>query len=121
MKQGVRASDIHERAVISQAANLALHGIALFEFREAALLASAFFVFRNGAAIDHHVFLRHVELDDAAADFLLDQLLHFGRIAGSAARGGHESTHAYILAQPPLDHARPSANDRRLLAESLLQ
>src|SRR5882762_2114939 len=121
MKQGVRASDIDERAVIGQAADLALHRIALFEFRETALLAGAFFVFRYGAAIDHHVFLSHVEFDNAAADFLFDELLHFGRVAGPAARSGHEGSHSYIHAQAALDHARHGANDRRLLGEGLLQ
>ena len=112
MKQGVGATDIDERAVIGQAADLALHGVAFFEFRVAALFAGAFFVLRNGAAIDHHVFFCHVELDDAAANFLLDQFLHFGSIAGSAARCGHEGSHSDIHAQPALDHAGHGADDR---------
>jgi len=52
VQQGVGAADIDERAVIGQAADLALHDVAFFEFRVAALLAGAFFVLRNGAAID---------------------------------------------------------------------
>src|ERR1700738_3235928 len=121
MKQSVRAADIDERAVIGQAADLSLHSIAFFEFRVAALLAGAFFVFRNGAAIDYYVFLGYVEFDDAAADFLLDQLLHFGRVAGSAARSGHEGSHSHIHAQPALDHARHGANNRRLLRKGLFK
>ena len=79
MKQRVGATDIDERPVIGEAANLAVHGIAFLEFGEAALFAGAFFVFRNGAAIDHDIFVIHIELDDAAADFLFDQLLEFRR------------------------------------------
>src|SRR6266852_3530703 len=121
MKQGVRAADVDECAVIGQTADFALHRVALFEFREAALLAGAFFVFRYGAAIDDHVFLGHVELDDAATDFLLDELLHFGRVAGSAARSGHEGSHSHIHAQPALHHSRHGADDRRLLYEGFFQ
>src|SRR5258708_22516108 len=121
MKQGVRAADIDERAVVGQAADLALHGLAFFELRIAALLAGTFFVFRYGAAIDHHVLLGHIEFDDAAANFLLDQLLHFRRVAGAAARSGHESSPSDSYAQPALDHARYGANDCRLLCEGLLQ
>src|SRR5258707_5143680 len=120
MRQGVGAADIDERAVVGQAADLALHGIAFFELRIAALLAGTFFVFRYGAAIDHHVLLGHIEFDDAAANFLLDQLLHFRRVAGSAARSGHENSHSDIYAQPALDHARHVPDDRRLLCEGLL-
>jgi hypothetical protein len=72
VQQRVRAADIDEGAVVGEAANLALHGIAFSQFGEAALFAGALFVFGNGAAIDDHIFVFHVELDDAAADFLLD-------------------------------------------------
>src|SRR5271157_3641132 len=105
MKQGIRATDIDECSVIGEAANLAVHGVAFFEFRVAALLAGALFVFSNGAAIDHHVFLGYVELDDPAADSLLDQFLHFGGVVGSAARSGHEGSHSDIHAQSALHHA----------------
>ena len=121
VKQSVGAADINERAVIGQAADLALHGVAFLQFRVAALLAGAFLVFCNGPAIDHHVFVGHVELDDAAANFLLDQLLQFRRVVRSAARCWHEGSHADIHAQSALDHARNCADDRRLLRESFLQ
>ncbi len=121
VQQRVRAADIDERAVVGQAADLALHGVAFFEFRVAALFAGAFFVFGNGAAIDHHIFIVHVELDDAAADFLLDQLLQFGGVVGAAARSGHEGSHADIHAQSALDHAGHGADDGRLLGKCFLQ
>src|SRR5208282_328365 len=77
VKQGVRASDIDEGAVIGDAANFSVHGIAFLEFGVATLFAGAFFLFGNGSAIDYYVFIFHVEFDDAAADFLLDQFLEF--------------------------------------------
>src|SRR5271169_2050749 len=115
VKQRVCASDIDEGAVIREAAHLALHGIAFLEFGETTLLAGAFFVLRNGAAIDHHVFIFHVELNDAAADFLLDQLLEFCGVVGAAARRGHEGPHSDIHAQAAFDHTGHGANDGRLL------
>src|SRR5271163_3445775 len=106
MKQSVRSSDVDKRAVIGQAADLALHGIAFFELRVAALFAGALFVFRNRAAIDHHVLVIYIEFDDAATNFLLNQFLQFRGVLGPTARSGHKRSHSYIHAQSALDHAR---------------
>ena len=57
-KQSVGAADIDERAVVGEAADFALHGVAFFQFGVAALLAGALFVFGNDAAIDDDVFVR---------------------------------------------------------------
>ena len=73
-------------------------GVALF-------LGGALFLFQHRAAVHHHVFIGHVELDDPAADLLADQLLHLGGVFGAAARGRHERAHAHVHAQPALDHA----------------
>src|SRR5208283_3051707 len=119
MQQRVRSTDIDERSVIGKAANLAVHGIAFLEFGEAPLFAGAFFVLRNGTAIDHHVFVIHIDLDDAATDLLLDQFLQFGSVLGSAARRWHEGAHSDIHAQSALDYTRHCADDGRLLGEGL--
>src|SRR5271156_1165905 len=98
-----------------------MHGVAFFQFREAALFAGALFILRDGAAIDDYVFVFDVEFDDAAADFLLNQFFEFGGIVGSAARSGHEGSHSDINAHPPLDHACDCTDDSRLLGERFLQ
>ena len=84
-------------------------------------MAGALFFFGHGAAIHHHVFVGHVELDDAAADLLADQLFHGGGVALSAARGGHERAHSHVHAEAALDHGGYRAQDRGLLGKSLLQ
>ena len=67
VQQGVHAADVHESAVIGQAADRAVHGLAFLDFGVAALLGGALFVFQDRAAVHHHVFIGYVELDDAAA------------------------------------------------------
>ena len=121
VKQRVRSADLDKRPVVGEAANHALHRIAFFKLRKTALLAGPFFVFGNGAAIDHHVFVIHIDLGDAAADLLLDQLLHFGGVFCSGAGGGHEGAHTDIHAQSPLDYAGHGADDDRLLGKSLFE
>ena len=99
VQQSVHPANIHESAVIGEAAHRALHGFAHLDFGVAAFFGFALFIFQNGAAIHHHVFIRHVQFDDAAADLLADQLLHLRRIARAAARCRHEGAHAQIHAQ----------------------
>ncbi len=121
VQQAVHAADIHERAEIGQAAHRAVHGLAFLHFGVALLLRRALFFFQHRAAVHHHVFIGHIELDDAAADLLADQLLHLGRVFGAAARGRHEGAHAHIHAQPALDHRRHRARDGGLIRERLFQ
>ena len=80
VQQGVHAANIDERSVIGKTAHRAVYNVALFQFRVAPVLNRSFFLLGYEAAINYDVFLRGIELDDAAADFLLDQLLHLGRI-----------------------------------------
>src|SRR5208282_917539 len=121
VQQRIGATDIDKRAVIGEAANFAVYGIAFLELREAALFACALFVFRNGAAIDHHVFVVHIELDDAAANFLLDQFLQFRSVFRPAARRWHEGAYSDIDAQAALHHSRHGANDGRPLSKGLFK
>ena len=106
MQQGVHAADVHEGAVIGEAADRALNGFAFLDFGVAALLDGALLILQDGAAVHHHVFVGHVELDDADADLLPEQLLQLGGVPGAAARGGHEGAHAHVHAQAALDDAR---------------
>ena len=104
MQQGVHAADVHEGAVVGEAADGAVHRLAFLDFGIALLFGRALFFFEHRAAVDHHVFIGHVELDDAAADLLADQLFHLGRVLGAAARGRHEGAHAHVHAQSAFDH-----------------
>ena len=79
------------------------------------------FFFDDGAAIDDHVFFGHVELDDAAANLLADELFHLGCIAGSAARAGHEGAHADIDAEAAFNDGGDGADDDGLVGEGLLE
>ena len=121
MQQAVHAAQVDERAVVGEAAYGPAHGLAFANLGVAALLHTAFFFFGEGAAVHHHIFLGGIELDDAAANFLPNQLFHFCRVAYSAARGRHEGAHAYIHAEAAFDDAGDCAHNRRFLGESLLQ
>ena len=111
VQQGIHAADIDEGAVIGQAAHRAVHGLAFLDFGVALVLVGALFFFEDGAAVHHHVFIGHVELDDAAANLLADQLFHLGGVAGAAARGRHEGAHAHIHAHAAFDHGGDHAGD----------
>ena len=121
MQQTVHAAQIDEGAVVGETADGAAHGFAFTDLGVAALLHTALFFFGEGAAVNHHIFLGGIELDNAAANFLSNQLLHLGSVAHSAARGRHESPHPYIHAESALDDACDRAHNRRLVGESLLQ
>ena len=121
MQQAVHAADVDEGAVVGQAADRAAHGFAFADLGVAAFFHAALFFFGEGAAVDHYIFVGHIELDDAAADFLSDQLFHFGRVAYAAARGRHEGAHPNIHAEAALDDAGDRAHDGRFVGEGLLQ
>ena len=121
MKQGISAADIDESAVVGQAADFALDDVAFFEFFETALLGGGLLVFGDGAAIDDYIFVVDIELDNAAANFLLDELFHFGGIARTGAGGGHEGAYADVDAEAAFDHAGDDADDGGFFVEGLLE
>ena len=121
VQQSVGATDVHECAVVGEAAHFALHRVAFLEFAKRRCLAGRLFVFGNDAAIDHHVFVVDIELDDAATDFLLDELRQFGGIAVPLREAGMKARTPTSTLRPPLTHASHGADDGRLFRERLLQ
>ncbi len=85
------------------------------------LLDGTLFFLEHGAAIDDEIFVGDVELGDAAANLLADELLHFGGIANPAAGRGHEGAHADIDAEAALHLRGDGSDDAGLLGEGTLQ
>ena len=121
VQQPVHAAQVNESAIVGEAADRAAHDFAFADLRVAAFFDAALFLFGEGAAVNHYIFLGRIELDDAAADFLPDQFLHLGGVAYAAARGRHERSHSNIHAEAALDYAVTVPDDRRLVGEGLLQ
>ena len=121
MQQRVHAADIDKGAEIGQAAHGAGHGVAFLDLAVALFLGLALLVLEHGAAVHHHVFVGDIQLDDAAADLLANQLLQIGGSARTGARGGHEGAHAHVHADAALDHGGDHAGDGRLIGEGLFE
>src|SRR4029077_3630731 len=96
VQQAIHFANVDKRPVISQAAYHAAHSFAFPDLRVAALFVGALFFFGNHAAVHHYVFICNVQLGDAAAHFLPDELFHLSRIAHSATRSRHERADSNI-------------------------
>src|ERR1700738_3508395 len=90
VEEAVGAADVDERAVGGERADGALDDVAFLNLGEALGLAGLLFLFEDGAAVYDYIFVVDVELGDADADLLSDELFHLGCVADSAAGGGHE-------------------------------
>ena len=121
MQQAIDAADVDEGSVVHQVAHRAVDDVAFLDLGITALLRRALLIFQNDAAIDHQIFFGDVELGDAAANLLPDQLLHLGGIAHSAARRRHEGADADIDAESAFDHVGHGADDGGLLGKGALQ
>ncbi len=121
MEQGIHSTQIHESAVVGEATDRTGESVAWLHLGIATVLHRAFFLFGDSATIHYDVFLRYVELDDAAENLLLDHFPHFSGVARPAAGGGHERAHAHVHTEPAFDHASYRADDSRFVRESLFQ
>ena len=112
---------IDEGAVVGEAADGAADSVAFLDFGEAAIFVEAFFFFEHDAAVDDAVFIGGIELGDAAANLLADELFHLGGVAGAGARGGEEGADADVDGETALDDAGDGAGDGGLLGEGALE
>ena len=86
VQHAVHAADVDKRAVIEQAAHGAVAPpMPAVQRTELLFFGFGALFFEHHAAVDHHIFFFGIELDHPAGDFLADQGLHLGHIAGAAA------------------------------------
>jgi hypothetical protein len=121
MQQAVDAADVDERSVIHQVAHGPGDDVAFLDLGIAQFLRRALLVFRDDAAVDDQIFLGDIQLGNAAADLLPDQLRHLGGIAHSAARGRHEGADPDIDAETAFYHVGDRSDDGRLLGKGAFQ
>lgn len=121
VKECVDSTDVDEGAIAGETAHRAAHGVAFLQFPIPPIFDNALFFFRQRPAIHHHIFVGNIELDDATADFLPDQLLHLGGIARAAAGRRHESSNADVDAHSPFDQTSHRAYDRCLFRKCTLE
>src|SRR5262245_38693382 len=113
MEQPIDAADVDERAVVGDAAHLALNNVAFVNFAEPALPAGALLLLKHATPIDDYVLVGNVQLGDAAANLLANQLFEFGGVARAAARCRHESAHSHVYRSAALNDAGNCARDDR--------
>ena len=121
MQQAIDPANIDKCAIIRQVAHRAGHDVAFLDLGIALFLGRALLVFGDDAPVDDQVFLGDIQLGDAAADLLPNQLRHLGGIAHSTARRRHEGTHPDIDAEAAFYHVGHGANDGRLLGKRPFQ
>ncbi len=121
MQQAVHSAEVHEGAVVGEAADRAANYFAFAYLRVAAFFHAALLFFGDGPPVNHYILFGGIELDNAAADFLPNQLLHLGCVTYAASRGWHKSAHSNVHAETALDYAGDGSDYRRFVGEGLLQ
>jgi hypothetical protein len=121
VQQAVDAAEVNEGAVGGQAAHLPADHVAFLHRGVAVLLLGESLFFHDGAAIDDNVFVGGVEFDDAAGDFLPDQLFHLGGVAHTAAGSGHKRANAHVYAEAAFNNRSDGADDGDFLRKGSLQ
>lgn len=121
MEEAVDSADVDEGAVVGEAADGAGERRAFGDLVVATLFGGAVFFFGDGTAVYDDVFFGCVELDDAAANLLADELLDLGSVARSTAGVGHEGANAYVHAEATFDDGRDRAGDDGLVGEGLFE
>src|SRR5262245_52748195 len=96
MQQAVNATDINERSVTGNRADRAAHNSTFLQARECVLAHLVSFLFDHCATIHDDIFVIDVDLDDATANLLSDELFHLRSITDAAPRRGQERAHADV-------------------------
>ena len=110
--QAVDAVQVHERAEVDDVRDVALHDLAGLQAVQDLLADLLALLLQNGAAREHHVVARAVELDDLALDLGGHELVQVLHPADVHQRRGQEATHAEIDDQAALDDLDDRALDR---------
>jgi hypothetical protein len=121
MQQSFDPADVHEGAEVGQRFDRAPDYLPFLKRLESPAAGQLLLFFEHGAAVHHHVFARHVQLNDLAGDLLADQLFHLGRFFDPAPGGGQEGANADVHREAALNLAGHHAGNRALLAVGLLQ
>ena len=121
MQQTIDSVEIDEGPVIGEATYLSVHDVTFVHFGVTPLSDDALLVFGDCTTVDDNILFGNIELDDLAANFLLDQLLHLSCIANSAARSRHESAHSDIDAQTAFYETSNRSRNGGLLEEGLFE
>src|SRR3954452_14671211 len=94
--EAVDAVEVDERAEVDDVRDLALDDEARLQTVEDALAVLAALLLEHGAAREHDVVARPVELDDLALERLAEELVEVRDPADVDQRGGQEAAHPEI-------------------------
>src|SRR6185437_15922995 len=112
--QAVHAVEVDEGAEVHDVRDLAVDDVAGVEAVEDLLPLLLALVLEHGAAREHDVVARAVELDHLAAQLLAEELVEVLDAADVDQRRGQEAAHAEVENQPALDNLDHLAVDRLL-------
>src|SRR5579859_6691850 len=110
--QAVHAVEVDEGAEVDDVRDLALDDVARVEAVEDLLALLLALVLEDGAARQHDVVARAVELDHLGAELLAHELVQVLDAADVDQRGRQEATDAEVEDQAALDDLDHSAGDR---------
>src|SRR6266851_9230 len=121
VQQSVEPAEIDESAVVGDVLHHALEDHALFEHLERLLLEFGALALDHGAARNHNVAARAVELEQLEAPALADVAVQVARRTDVDMRAGQKSRHTDIDLQAALDLAQDYTLDRHLVLERALE
>src|SRR5262249_49031245 len=109
--QAVHAVEVDERPEVDDVRDLALHDVARLEAVEDLLPLLLALLLEHGAAREHDVVSRAVQLDDLAAELLAEELVEVLHAADVHERRRQEAADAEIEDQSALDDLDHAAVD----------